>query len=189
MHLWFTPIICQWIMRKCTRSENCKSFCRNGRNLTCAILTQWTNLLRLVSTIFLYWWYLINCILVLFKGISINQSMFISQATTHRVFQAIKAFEQLYRATVCELYHKPKLQGVWWRMAASPQGRQNLGRISFGENALKVQTTHGVGLAKVELTVGGWGVGGGEEGGRLHIPTLHFLTFNFHLINPHSTLT
>ena len=28
-------------------------------------------------------------------------------------------------------------------MAASPQGRQNLGRISFGENALKVQTTHG----------------------------------------------
>ena len=53
-------------------------------------------------------------------------------------------------------------------MAASPQDRQNLGRISFGENTLKVQTTHGVGLAKVELTVEGWGVGGGEEGGRLH---------------------
>ena len=86
--------------------------------------------------------------------------------------QSINEFSKQERplnsASVCKLYHKPKLRGVWWRMAASPQGRQNLGRISFGENALKVQTTHGVGLAKVELAVGGWGVGGGEEGGRLH---------------------
>ena len=68
----------------------------------------------------------------------------------------------------CYKYHKPKLHGEWWRMAASPQGRQNLARIPFGEYTLNVQITHGVGLAKVELTVGGWGVGGGEEGGRLH---------------------
>ena len=50
---------------------------------------------------------------------SINQSMFISQATTHRIFQARKAFEQGH---CLQVISQAKATGVCWRMAASPQG-------------------------------------------------------------------
>ena len=45
--------------------------------------------------------------------------MLISQATTHRIFQVRKAFEQGH---CLQVISQAKATGVCWRMAASPQG-------------------------------------------------------------------